>query len=118
MAVSLRMLSRVKSTDAKLDRIFGALAHPVRRAIIEDIRTDAKTVVELAKPHKVSLNAISKHIKRLEESGLIRRQIDGSFHRISFERQVMKDAMRWMTYYAPFWNQNLQNLKSKMESDK
>jgi DNA-binding transcriptional ArsR family regulator len=99
-----------------LDLVFAALAHPVRRAILDEVAEADKSVVELAGSHTISLNAISKHIKKLEAAGLIRRRLDGSYHRISMDRDAMKVALRWMTHYVPFWNENLQSLKASLEN--
>lgn len=101
--------------SAQLDRVFGALAHPVRRDILERVSSRDHTVVQLAAPHAMSLNAISKHVKKLEQAGLIRRRIDGSYHRISLDRGSMAQALRWMSHYVPFWHDNLASLKSGME---
>ena len=102
---------------AELDRVFGALAHPVRRDILDRVSKRTRTVAELAGPHSLSLNAISKHIKKLEAAGLVRRDIDGTYHRISMEQQAMRDALRWLSHYVPFWHDNLQNLKATLERD-
>lgn len=101
----------------QLDRVFGALAHPVRRDILDQVSDGDRTVVQLAAPHAMSLNAISKHVKSLERAGLIRRHIDGSYHRISMNRDAMNEALRWMTHYVPFWHDNLQNLKAGLERE-
>ena len=102
---------------AELDRVFGALAHPVRRDILDRVSERTRTVAELAGPHELSLNAISKHIKKLESAGLVRRDIDGTFHRISMEKQAMRDALQWLSHYVPFWHDNLQSLKATLERD-
>lgn len=104
-------------TPENLNRIFAALAHPLRRSILERVNKGQRTVVELAVPHEVSLNAVSKHIKKLEAAGLVTRHVDGSYHRIAIDRTAMNQAIRWMTHYVPFWHENLQNLKSSLEEN-
>lgn len=99
----------------QLDLVFGALAHPVRREILDRVSEEDCTVVQLAAPHAMSLNAISKHVKALERAGLIRRRIDGSYHRISMNREAMAEALRWMTHYVPFWHSNLHSLRANLE---
>jgi DNA-binding transcriptional ArsR family regulator len=101
----------------QLDLVFGALANPVRRSILNAISKGESTVVELASPHSISLNAVSKHIKYLERAGLVRRQVDGSYHRISMNQPAMYDAAKWLSTYVPFWGDALQNLKAYVESD-
>ncbi len=103
--------------ETPLDLVFGALAHPVRRAILDQISDEGGTVVDLAQPHRMSLNAISKHIKKLEVAGLIERRVDGNFHRISMNRERMKVALKWLSHYVPFWHDNLQSLKKTLEGD-
>ena len=65
----------------------------------------------------MSLNAVSKHIKYLERAGLVRRKVDGSYHRISMNRGAMNDAARWLSHYVPFWGKAMQNLKTYVESN-
>src|SRR5437879_13811871 len=60
-----------------LDQVFGALAHPIRRAILEELSAGDATVSELAEPYKVSLPAISKHLRVLEDAGLLRVEPEG-----------------------------------------
>ena len=99
----------------QLDLLFGALANPVRRSILDTISKGESTVVELAAPHSMSLNAVSKHIKCLERAGLIRRQVDGSYHRISMNQTAMNKAAKWLSHYVPFWGDALRNLKTYVE---
>ncbi|MCG8433224.1 MAG: metalloregulator ArsR/SmtB family transcription factor [Gammaproteobacteria bacterium] len=98
-----------------LDRVFTALRHPIRRAIIQDLIKGEKDIISIAKPHRVSLNAISKHLKSLEDAGIVKRKIDGNYHRISLRPEAMKDAIQWMTRYVPFWTANLESLKKHLE---
>ena len=106
----------MQSHDSQqLDRIFGALANPVRRAILDTVSEEDSTVVELAEPHAMSLNAISKHIKCLERAGLVQRTVDGSYHYISMDRAAMANAAKWLSHYIPFWGDALKNLKAYVE---
>lgn len=101
----------------QLDLVFGALANPVRRSILDTVAKSKTTVVELAEPHAMSLNAVSKHIKYLERAGLVHREVDGSFHRISMNHDAMINAAKWLSHYVPFWGDALRNLKSYVESN-
>ena len=105
------------SQAKKLDQVFGALSNPTRRALLDAVANGEQTVLQLAKPHKMSLNAVSKHLKRLEDAGLVRREVDGSFHRISLDADAMKSAFKWMSHYAPFWADNLASLKRYVEEE-
>ena len=100
----------------QLDLVFGALANPVRRSILDTISAGESTVVELAAPHSMSLNAVSKHIKYLERAGLVSRQVDGSYHRISMNQTAMVSAAQWLSHYTPFWGDALRNLKTYVEA--
>lgn len=105
----------MRSGADQLDLVFAALANPTRRAIMEEITGVEKTVLEIAGHHAMSLNAVSKHLKRLEEAGLIRRDIEGNYHRISLQPEAMKEALKWMTHYVPLWSSSLASLKDHLE---
>lgn len=99
----------------ELDLVFGALAHPVRRAILEQCGESQQSVADLAKPHKMSLNAISKHIKTLESAKLIVRERDGNYHRIAARPEALHGAQDWMSFHARLWGQSIAALKRKLE---
>jgi DNA-binding transcriptional ArsR family regulator len=99
----------------QLDRVFAALAHPVRRAILEQCSGGRQSVADLATPHSMSLNAISKHIKALESAQLIRREREGNFHRISTSAESLVPVVDWLSYHSGLWNSSLNALKTKME---
>ena len=101
--------------EADLNEIFHALAHPIRRALLESLASGPDTIVSLARPHAVSLNAVSKHVKTLEEAGLISRSRDRTYHRVTFEPQAMRPAIQWMEHYGAFWSENLKSLKHRLE---
>ena len=103
--------------QADLDGVFHALAHPIRRALLESLASGPDTIVRLAQPHGVSLNAVSKHVKTLEAAGLVTRTRDRTYHRVTFQPQAMRSAMEWMEHYSDFWSQNLKALKQQMEGE-
>jgi DNA-binding transcriptional ArsR family regulator len=98
-----------------LDRVFAALAHPVRRAILEQCGDERQSVVELARPHSMSLNAISKHIKTLESAELIGRERDGNFHRIAARPEMLQPALDWLGHHVDLWDSSLKALKVSLE---
>lgn len=100
-----------------LDLVFGALADPTRREILQRLSKGSATVTELAEPHEISLPAISKHLKVLEHAGLITRTCDGRLHHIGLEPRPMKDAVAWMEYYRSFWDSKLDALKEYLETE-
>lgn len=108
----------VKSSAARLDSVFHALADPTRRQILRELATGERTVGEIAIPHKMSLAAVSKHIKVLESAELIARERRGSFRIVRLQAQSLKPAEEWIAFYSRFWNQQLDNLEKYLEGEK
>jgi DNA-binding transcriptional ArsR family regulator len=94
-----------------LNRTFAALADPTRRLILEDLALGDRCVTDLARPHRMSLPAVSKHLRVLERAGLISRQRSGRVHRLKLEAQPMKEAQQWIEEYRRFWEANLDRLE-------
>jgi DNA-binding transcriptional ArsR family regulator len=105
----------VKSEALKLDLIFHALSDSTRRAILHDVSKKEKTVSQIARPHKMSLAAISKHLKVLEAAALIDRKKEGSFQIVSLNAESLKTAEEWILYYQQFWGPRLDALKDFLE---
>lgn len=82
---------------------FRALAHPIRRGIVERLAGGPATVGEATGGFGVSKPAISKHLKVLEETGVVTRVIDGRTHRLSLEPDVMSAAADWMDRQRVVW---------------
>ena len=82
---------------------FRALAHPIRRGIVERLTEGAATVGEATRDFGVSKPAISKHLKVLEESGVVVRVIDGRTHRLSLDPRGLEDAAEWMDVQRARW---------------
>jgi DNA-binding transcriptional ArsR family regulator len=93
-----------------LNRTFGALADPTRRRILEHLAGGDRCVTDLAKPYRMSLPAVSKHLRVLERAGLIRRQRCGRVHQLKLEAKPMKEAQQWIEQYRRFWEENLDRL--------
>ncbi len=108
----------VNYNQRRLDLAFGALAHPIRRGILARLSTGEATVAELAKPHKVSAPAISKHMRILEKAGLLSRQKKGREHHCRFEAQRMKEVEAWMEHHRRFWNDKLDALERYLKENK
>ncbi len=101
-----------------LDLTFEALADGTRRAMLDRLRDGPLTVTELAQPFAMSLNGVSKHIKKLERAGLIRRRIAGREHFCALDARNMEDATRWISHYAEFWSDRLDSLDKFMSAKK
>jgi len=99
-----------------LDRVFFALADPTRRAVLARIATGDLTVTAIAAPFGISLAAVSKHIRVLEEAGLLKRTRQGREHRLSFVPQLLKTAAAWVDQFEPFWTEHLDHTKQAAES--
>jgi DNA-binding transcriptional ArsR family regulator len=99
------------SRERRLNLVFAALADPTRRAMLRTLARGDFRVTELARPHDMSLPAISKHIKVLERAGLVRRTRDGPYRVIQLRTAELRGALRWLTFYASdSWTVQLERL--------
>ena len=103
--------------DLDLDAIFQALAHPTRRALIEQVASEPTSVTELAEPHEVSLAAISKHLRVLENAGLLEVEEDGRVRRCHLDAAPLGAAFGWLTRYRVFWEDRLDALAIHLEDE-
>ena len=90
-----------------LDRTFGALADPTRRRILAQLAKGEECVTNLARPHAMSLAAVSKHLMVLEKAGLVRRRREGRVHSLALKAKPMQEARAWLDRYRRFWEANL-----------
>lgn len=107
----------VKSNAARLDSVFHALSDSTRRSILRDIAASEKTVGEIAKPYRISLAAVSKHLKVLESAELIARERRGSFHIVRLNPAPLRPAEEWLAYYEKFWERQLDALQQFLEGE-
>jgi DNA-binding transcriptional ArsR family regulator len=96
----------------RLDDTMLALADPTRRAILERLRRGEARVTDLAKPFRMSLNSVSKHIRVLERAKLVRRRRSGREHLLSFHGEPLADAAAWIEQQRAFWSARLDVLES------
>jgi DNA-binding transcriptional ArsR family regulator len=118
----------VEYSSRLLDRTFGALADPTRRRILAQLANGQECVTDLARPHAMSLAAVSKHVIVLEKAGLVKRRRRGRVHSLRLEAKPMQEAQAWMNRYRTFWEGNLdqfekyldklQTQENKYENDK
>lgn len=99
----------------RLDAIFAALAHPARRAILGRLAGGDASVLELAKPFRMSQPAISKHLKVLERAGLISRGQDAQRRPRRLEASPLAEANEWLERYRRFWEGNYQQLDALLD---
>jgi DNA-binding transcriptional ArsR family regulator len=100
----------VKCNARSLNRTFAALADPTRRRILQHLAHGDRCVTDLARPYSMSLPAVSKHLRVLENAGLIRRRRKGRVHSLKLEVAPMRQASRWIEEYRRFWEANLDRL--------
>lgn len=107
----------VNYNQRQLDLSFSALAHPIRRGILARLSTGDATIAELARPFKVSAPAISKHMRILEQAGLLSRKIEGREHHCRLEQKRMKEAQEWIEAHRKFWNDKLDALERYLKEN-
>jgi DNA-binding transcriptional ArsR family regulator len=94
----------------QLSATFSALADPTRRAILAKLASGEASVNELAEPFKMTLPAISKHLKVLQKAGLITRGRDAQFRPCKLEAEPLKEASDWIDRYRQFWEESFDRL--------
>ncbi|HST44709.1 MAG TPA: metalloregulator ArsR/SmtB family transcription factor [Luteimonas sp.] len=94
-----------------MDAVFHALGDATRRHMLRELASGERTVGKLAEPFAMSLAAASKHVKALENAGLIRREVRGRLHVCRLEAQPLADAHRWLASYERFWDGRLDALE-------
>lgn len=104
--------------DNRLDTTFHALADPTRRGMLTRLALGEKSIGELAEPFEMSFAGASKHVKVLEEAGLISRRKVGRTHLIRVDAKPLEEAERWLRQWEKFWNVRLDRLEALIERDK
>jgi len=105
----------VKYSPKTLNRTFAALADPTRRQILAHLARGDQRVTHLAKPHAMSLPAVSKHLRVLEKAGLLRRRRYGRVHEMQLEAKPLQQAAEWVEKYRKFWEGSLDRLAEYLE---
>lgn len=102
----------------QLQQVFSALGDPTRFAIVESLlRKNEQTVGELAEPYKMSAPAISRHIKVLEEAGLVERYVDKQWRVCRLKRECFSSIEDWLGRYRDFWTKSFDRLDEFLEQD-
>lgn len=105
----------VKYYSGNLNRTFAALADPTRRRILAHLARGDQRVTHLARPHAMSLPAVSKHLRVLEKAGLLRRRRYGRVHEMQLDARPLKQAAQWVEEYRKFWEGSLDRLAAYLE---
>ena len=102
--------------EDQLSLTFTALADPTRRAILSKLSNGEMNVKELSKPFKISGPAITKHLKVLEQAGLISRGRDAQWRPCRLEAEKLKQAANWIDEYKVFWEQSFDRLEAYLKT--
>ena len=94
----------------RLSATFAALSDPTRRAILARLAEGETTVTKLAKPFRMSLPAVSRHLKVLERAGLITQGREAQWRPCKLEAKPLREASDWVEQYRRFWDQRLDRL--------
>lgn len=100
----------------QLSTTFAALADPTRRAIIGRLAEGEATVGELARPFPISPQAVSKHLKVLEQAGLVTRGRRAQLRPSRLEGAALREAAEWLARYRPLWEEGFDRLESRLRA--
>lgn len=105
--------------EARVDRVFAALADPTRREIIALLReAEELRVGDIAKVFDMSLNGVSKHLKVLERAGLITRRVEGTTHWLSAHWKGLQPAYEYLHHHQHFWSERVDALVDYVTKEK
>jgi len=100
-----------------LTQTFGALADPTRRAILARLATGEATVGQLAAPFDMSWPAVSRHLKVLEQAGLIERKVEARYRVCSLRRERLREAQAWIAEVRDFWDKSFDRLDALLQAE-
>ena len=98
-----------------VDAVFSALGDPTRRRIVERLARGRQTISEVSTGFTMSQPAVSKHVKILEQSGLVEREIMGRVHHLRLSPKAMEAASSWIEAQRRYWNAALDRLDAYLE---
>ena len=107
----------VNNQSQRLDDVFSALSDRTRRDMLRSLAAGERSVGELAAPFAMTLAAASKHIKVLEQAGLVKRTIQGRTHLCRLEAQPLHTGLEWLRHYEQFWSQRLDALDATLRNE-
>src|SRR5580658_3692252 len=114
----VELVGYAMNSSDRLDATFAALADPTRRAILARLALGEASVNELAEPFEMSQPAISKHLKVLEQAGLISRGRDAQRRPCRLETKPLADATSWLEQYRALFEARFQKLDGLLEEMK
>jgi DNA-binding transcriptional ArsR family regulator len=101
-----------------LDQAFSALADPTRRAMVARLARGDATVGELAEPFEISLPAISRHLKILEDAALISNERHGKYRLCRLNPEALAGVAEWIEFQRTFWNRSFDRLDARLKQTK
>jgi DNA-binding transcriptional ArsR family regulator len=107
----------VNRYPTRLDGVFRALADPTRRSILARVVRSDCTVAELSRPFGISPPAISRHLRILEDAGLLRRVRTGKFHRFKLRTPPLTEVQVMLSRLTAFWEHRLDHLEAFLEDE-
>jgi DNA-binding transcriptional ArsR family regulator len=107
----------VEFDSPRLDTVFHALGDPTRRGMLARLALGETSIGELAEPFDMSFAGASKHVKVLEDAGLVARRKQGRTHVITLEAGPLAEAERWLRQWEKFWTVRLGRLEALIERD-
>ena len=110
------MVKRSSALDSELDLIFGALSDSTRRDILKRNAKKEMSVTDIAKPYDLSLPAVSKHLKVLENAKLIQKHRNGKLYLVSLSPDAFMEAADYLRSYEELWNDRLDRLENYLHS--
>ncbi len=107
----------VEQQSDKLDRAFRALADPTRRAMLRQLASGEHNIRALAEPFAMSFAAAAKHVRVLEEAGMIERRVQGRSHFCRLNPEPLRSANEWLNFYQQFWGDRLRLLEELINTE-
>lgn len=98
-----------------ISHTFSALADPTRRAILARLALGETSVTELAEPFEMSMPAVSKHLRVLENAGLVERGRQAQYRPVKLRAQPLREAAGWIEQYRQFWEESFDRLDAYLK---
>jgi DNA-binding transcriptional ArsR family regulator len=108
----------VEYSDDDLDRVYAALSNASRRRLVDQLAVSPARVTDIAGSFAMSLAGVSKHIRVLEDAGLVQRNVVGREHLLTFEPAPLAAAATWLSGYRRFWEDRLDLLDRRLRESR
>jgi DNA-binding transcriptional ArsR family regulator len=111
------MVLDLATSNARLDAVFHALAHPARRAMLKRLAAAPHNIGELAQPFAMTFAGASKHVRVLERAGLVKRKVRGRQHVCAIAPAPLKTATDWLIDHERLWTARLDALDAMLKEE-